>query len=275
MYAEGEQSVAEGTHAYAESLRRSGRRDAKLLFDHRQAADHWNLDKRAERIEALQEAYGPAAAWMDLDAIADYWDDPQASEAEFRRFWLNQPVPLEERPPLVFPRWPDRISDVQPDPETLGIAADIEHRWLSLGAFGSGHVGASLRVRAETGRDHFVSEVSRIAKSRRLRVVVQSPGPASTLVDALKASGVKVIEAKFDDFVQACADMADAVETGLVTHGNYPELNDAIDAASWATRNDRRVISRKSGDVSMLESVILARWAAVSKPTMKPIAIWG
>jgi hypothetical protein len=31
---------------------------------------------------------------MDLEAIADYWDDPQVSEAEFRRFWLNQPVPL-------------------------------------------------------------------------------------------------------------------------------------------------------------------------------------
>jgi hypothetical protein len=94
MYAEGDDSVAEGTHAYAKSLGNGRKKDPTLLFDHRQAADNWDLTKRPERMAALLEAYGPAAAWMNLDAICDSWDDPQVSEGEFRRSWLNQPVPV-------------------------------------------------------------------------------------------------------------------------------------------------------------------------------------
>ena len=78
MYGEGEESVAEGTHAYA----MKHKRDGTLLFDHRQASEKWDLTKRGERMKALREAYGPAAAWMNLDAICDSWDDPQVSEAD-------------------------------------------------------------------------------------------------------------------------------------------------------------------------------------------------
>ena len=56
-------------------------------------------------VKALREAYGPAVDWMDLDAIADYWDDPQVSEAAFRRYFLNQPVAMVEKPTSILPRW--------------------------------------------------------------------------------------------------------------------------------------------------------------------------
>jgi phage terminase large subunit-like protein len=92
MYAMGEHSVAEGTHAYAQGVAEGRVRDRTLLFDHRQASEKWHLGRRSERLKALREAYGPAASWMDLASIADSWDDPQVSEAEFRRYWLNQPV---------------------------------------------------------------------------------------------------------------------------------------------------------------------------------------
>lgn len=92
MYALGENSVAEGTHAYAEQIRAGKVRDRTLLFDHRQASERYDLTRKGQRKEALREAYGPAAEWMDIDAIAASFDDPQVSEAEFRRYWLNQPV---------------------------------------------------------------------------------------------------------------------------------------------------------------------------------------
>lgn len=275
MYAEGEKSVAEGTHAYAESLRRSGRHDGKLLFDHRQASDHWDLDKRSERLDALREAYGPAAEWMDLEAIADYWDDPQASHAEFKRFWLNQPVPLEEKPPLIFPSWMDRISDQEPDPEALGIAANVEQTWISLGAFGSAHGGPVVRMRFEEGRAAFIAEVKRIALSRFLPVAIQVPGPASALVAPLRDDGVDVFEVNFDGFAIACSDLMSAVNDGEFTHGNYADLNDALEAAEWRYVADRLVLSRKTGDISMLEAVTLARWAALQVPTYDPLLSIG
>jgi hypothetical protein len=95
MYVQGEGSVAEGTHKYAKKLAGATRKSGVLLFDHRQASDDFDLSVRSQRMAALKEAYGPAAAWMNLSAIADYWDDPQASEEEFRRFWLNQPVAIK------------------------------------------------------------------------------------------------------------------------------------------------------------------------------------
>jgi phage terminase large subunit-like protein len=115
MYAKDEGSVAEGTHAYAQSVREGRTRDRTLLFDHRQAADTWALGKRVERMKALRQAYGPAAVWMNLDAICDSWDDPQVSEAEFRRYWLNQPVSTSGSW-LPFGAWdklarPDRVIE--------------------------------------------------------------------------------------------------------------------------------------------------------------------
>lgn len=92
MYAQGDQSVAESTHAYAQQVAEGRIRDATLLFDHRQASERWKLSRRDERLKALREAYGPASSWMDLQAICDSWDDPEVSEAAFRRYWLNQPV---------------------------------------------------------------------------------------------------------------------------------------------------------------------------------------
>jgi phage terminase large subunit-like protein len=92
MYAMGEKSVAEGTHAYAQGVAEGRVKDRTLLFDHRQASDKWQLTRQADRLKALREAYGSASAWMDLRSIAASWDDPQVSEAEFRRYWLNQPV---------------------------------------------------------------------------------------------------------------------------------------------------------------------------------------
>jgi hypothetical protein len=65
--------------------------------------------------------------------------------------------------------------------------------------------------------------------------------------------------------VQACADMKTAVESGTITHGNYTELNDAVDAAGWRTVGDRRVFARKNGEISMLEAVTLAHWAAANE----------
>jgi phage terminase large subunit-like protein len=92
MYAPGEGSVAESTHAYAQGIAEGKVRDRTLLFDHRQASESHNLSRKSDRIRALREAYGPAAAWMNLEAIAESWDDPQVKEADFRRYWLNQPV---------------------------------------------------------------------------------------------------------------------------------------------------------------------------------------
>lgn len=94
MFAPGELSVAEGTFEYARRQAESGA-DAALLFDHRQAGSKWDVARKRDRLAGLREVYGPAAAWMDLEAIAESYDDPQTSAAEWERYWFNRPVSLQ------------------------------------------------------------------------------------------------------------------------------------------------------------------------------------
>lgn len=95
MYAPGEDSVAEGTHEYAKRVVEKRAADGSLLFDHREAPSKFEASKKRDRLAGLRFVYGPAAAWMDLEAIAESYDDPQTSAAEWERYWFNRPVSLQ------------------------------------------------------------------------------------------------------------------------------------------------------------------------------------
>lgn len=154
-----------------------------------------------------------------------------------------------------------------PRPAAIGIAADVDQVWLSLGASSKGsktYLGSVLRVRADRDRGAFVAEVARIQSKHRCMVAIDPKGPAGFLIEDLEAAGVALTLASQDDFVQACADIRAAVATSDVEHGDTDELNDAVDSAGWRNVGDRKAFGRKGGDISMLEAVTLARWAAVS-----------
>lgn len=95
MFAPGENSVAEKSFEYWQAINEGRTNDASLLFDHRQAPAKWDASRKRDRLEGLREVYGPASSWMDLDAIAASYDDPQTSSAEWERYWFNRPVSLQ------------------------------------------------------------------------------------------------------------------------------------------------------------------------------------
>ena len=257
MYAEGENSVAEGTHAYAESSSRSRR---FLLFDHRQADESWDLNKRVERLRALRQAYGPASAWMNLDAIADSWDDPQVSEASFRRFWLNQPVPLTEAPPSILPNWAVLASaEKPPERMAIGLALDPDRAFAAIGWAGKEYVDLD---RHERFGPWFVAEAARIQRETGCAVVADRKGPVGTLESDLNAVGVDVTWIGLEEYVAACADLFDSVDQALIRHGNNDALNAAVAAAGWRKIGDRQAFARRGGDITPLEAVTLALWGA-------------
>lgn len=270
MYAEGEGSVAEGTHAYAKS---PAGRGGRLLFDHRQASDGYDLTKRSDRIKALREVYGPAAAWMPLEEIADSYDDPQTKPQEWERYWTNRPVPLVEAPLSVMPNWANCASTREPPaPKCLAVAHDKDRVWISVAAGSGGDVpyigpvtskatGEVLRLRAATHRNAALAEIARICRERNIAVVVDAID--APLIEDLKALGdpPTVIPAALTDYSQACADLFDAVESKELEHGGLTELNDAVAAAGWSN-GERRKWVPVTGDVSMLKAATLAFWGA-------------
>lgn len=263
MYADGEGSVAEGTHAFA----KSGKADGKLLFDHQQASAHWDLNKRPERIKALREAYGPAAAWMDLEAIADYWDDPQASEAEFRRFFLNQPVPTEAPPESILPGWPLCHLDEEPPPvKVIGLAVSLGG---DFGSIASADVWDDGRINLNSvdrrpGSAWLAAEAKRIQDNHEgCLVAIDEKCTDATLLPALMALGVSVVVMTLADYVETCSEMVNRVKDATVTHQSTTELDNAVASAKWRPVGDgRRVFGRKasSGDIDMLEAAAAALW---------------
>lgn len=145
-------------------------------------------------------------------------------------------------------------------PAAFGISADLDQTWLTLGCVSDDdprHVAATLRCRFDVERAHFVSEVKRLAGD--LPVALDKKGPAAPLIDDLRAADVHLVLMGLDDLVQASADIRDAVETRQLRHSNYPELNAAVDAATWRQIGEgARAFGRKSGDIAMLEAASLA-----------------
>lgn len=91
MYQPGEDSVLEAVDRQAQAIREGRARAASLLWDHREAPPDVDLTDLDALVAALTEAYGPAAAWMDLPGIVrnEFWDltkDP----SEARRYFFNQ-----------------------------------------------------------------------------------------------------------------------------------------------------------------------------------------
>jgi hypothetical protein len=166
----------------------------------------------------------------------------------------------------------DGKTPLEPQGEllALGVAADVDQTWLSLGAAGGNdgriHLGSVDRMRADVDQERFVAEVKRIQDEQDVPVGVDKKGPASFLIPALEDAGVRLTLLSLDDFVQASADLRTAVEQGTVTHGDYADLNAAVDAAGWRKVGDRRAFARKNGDISSLEAVAIAHWVANSEP---------
>lgn len=154
----------------------------------------------------------------------------------------------------------------RPRPEALGLALDIDRVWLSLGVSGSRTVGAveDGRVRFDQDGSDLVRRAAKLARKHSIPIVIDKRGPAGTLIDDLEELGAEVVPAGLEDYVQACADFYDAVEAKELSHHDDTHLTAAVKAAGWRSVGDRRVWSRKAGDISMLEAATLALWGARS-----------
>jgi len=225
MYAEGEDSVAEGTHAYAGQAHKGS-----LLFDHQQASEKWDLFNRKERISALREAYGPAAAWMDLSAIADYWEDPQSSHAEFRRFWLNQPVPLSDPNLFDVVQWAGLEDREAPSPSRVVLVVDVspDRKWSTIGMAGEVDGKVLVDCYPMPGTAGVANEVFELTQAQPIDEVCVTSGQARALEPDLAQLGVEYKRLSGSEMAAAFAAFREAVKAGSVVHKGRPELDVAI-----------------------------------------------
>lgn len=126
MYAPGENSVAEVTYKLAEQIQAGKVRRARLLFDHREGPELDPLEASRKEIKAaLTEAYGPAAAWMPLDRMADEAKDPRNDPADWLRYFLNRRATAKGMA-VDAKLWANlaRVDRVVADGERIGLGFD-------------------------------------------------------------------------------------------------------------------------------------------------------
>lgn len=91
MFAPAEDSIAEKTYLAAEASEAGRTKRQKILYDHRWGECEDLTDETALR-KGIEEAYGDAMAFNDLDGIVDEFYDPRADPSDSRRFFLNSPT---------------------------------------------------------------------------------------------------------------------------------------------------------------------------------------
>ena len=226
----------------------------------RAASSHWSPDRQA----LIARKYAAALAGQEEPEFDDP-DPVRGWAAQYLNVW---PLLFGGETGKVLPTWGDlATTDAPPEPEALGVAADLERTWVSLAAYGSGYVGAVLRMPFGGRRAEFVAEVARIATERGIPVGVDAKGPAKVLIADLEDAGVDVRILDLEDRIQADADLREAVETKAVQHGDHDDLNRDVATATWRKVGDRLLFGRSP----MLEAASIAHWLATSDDGPAPL----
>jgi hypothetical protein len=165
-------------------------------------------------------------------------------------------------------------ADPGPHVDAIALAVSMDRLWASIGA--AGNYDERLLVAAvdrREGTGWLVPEAWRIHQQYNVPVVVARS--AADLIPALEAVGFTVrsatnpngslIVARAGDSQDACAQVFDRVQQGILAHANHDELDKAVYGAHRRTiTGERWAWDRKNSvtDVSMLEAVTLAAWQA-------------
>jgi hypothetical protein len=223
----------------------------------RGASPYWSADREALVDRTYLAAKSGVSEFDDPDPVRGW-------AAQYLNVW---PMLFGDSASKVLPRWGGLAAPVRVGPPAgLGVATDPDGTWLSFGAVIEGeppHLGLLTRLPVSQRRA-FVAEVARVALKYDRSVVIDKGGPASFLIPDLEKAQVPLEAISTDRYVQAVADLVQAVAAGEVEHGGYPDLDAATVAADWRTIGDRRVFARRSGDISALEAVTLAHHAAIA-----------
>ena len=107
-----------------------------------------------------------------------------------------------------------------------------------------------------------VDYIAGVVGRRNIRaVVIDSVGPAASLIEPLLARGVLITKTSTSQVGQACGQFYDAAMEDRLRHFSQPQLNSALGAARKRALRDAWAWHRKdTTDISPLVAVTLAHW---------------
>ena len=147
--------------------------------------------------------------------------------------------------------------------EALAVATSHDLAFTAI--VGAGHDGERVQVKPlqhAPGQSWALQRIIELSKKSDCPVVIDDRSAASPLIAALERAGVKVVQARTADVLDAAASTYNAVAEKTIKHAGYAELDDAIRVAKKRPVSKRWAFGpRKDGDdISPLEAMSLVVW---------------
>lgn len=228
----------------------------------------------------------PALGYTVTEAVIQHELDT-LPPGEFDRAYLNRTRKQTPPPDPNIPRgkWSAIAEQLSRPTRQVALTVDVskDRAWTSIGMAsvrGDGRVHLEL-VDRRAGTDWAVPALVRLAELwNPLVVAIASSGaPAGSLIDDVVAAGITTPEDKdkphrghlavvrTNDFVEACGQLADAMNQGTAVHTDQSDLTAAVNGARTRRVGDAWALDRTTSlvDVSPLVTVTLARWALLAR----------
>lgn len=209
---------------------------------------------------------------------------------EFDRAYLNRTrkksPPADPNIPVA--RWPGLTDKTARPRRQVALAVDVsqDRSYTSIGAASvreDGRVHMEL-VDRRPGTDWAVPALKRLTDLwQPLAVAIGSTGtPAGSLIDDVVTAGITtpldkdkphrghLAVVRTNDFVEACGQLADAMNQATAVHRDQTDLTAAVNGARTRRVGDAWALDRTGSlvDVSPLVAVTLARWALLAKGSL-------
>jgi len=176
---------------------------------------------------------------------------------------------------IDFDQWQSLYRDDIWLPNDPVIAIDVSWDRQRAAIVGCSAVGEYLPIEvieANEGVDWIVDRTIDIAERRGCPVVIDTGGPAASMVMILENRGIEVIPYAAKDVANAAGCFYDNVRAKRITHLNDYRLNDAIKGATKRPIGERWGFNRKGNvDISPLVAASFAVYAIESGRYDKPV----
>jgi len=211
-----------------------------------------------ETMPTLEQPDGITLEFLRMEAESLHLD-------QFMREYLCVRVPKSDAQLIPSERWQEAHRDDVILGYDVVLALDIPMERQRATIMAAGQVGDYIALEVVDGReglDWVLDRVAEVCQRWTCPVVIDSGGPAASLIASLQARNVTVIAIAAREVANAAAMLYDAVMAKRVAHRNDYRLNDAVTGASKRAIGERWAFDRRGHvDISPLVASSFALWA--------------
>jgi hypothetical protein len=237
----------------------------------------WSADDDLDHDDVAALAQGNPSLGIRLTEETASRERAALSDDDYARERLGKWDAEAKRGVIPLDVWATLASDQPTSEREVSIALDAapDRSTASVALAGWRDVDSRPQVEVirQAGGVAWVADyVAGVVSRQRVRaVIVDSVGPAASLIEPLRARGVLVTTTSASQVAQACGAFYDAAMADSLRHIDQPQLTTALAAARKRNLGDAWAWHRKdSTDISPLVASTLALWGLTATTIAQP-----